>query len=410
VSQPPRKPDLRTAPVQVKPREWSARSVPKPAPGRSTADPRTPTRRELAARAAKASVVADAARVVVGPEDVRPVRSINPLVEGPAPEPQTLPAKMERLAKRRALIADARARAAEMPVGPERARLLATAARFEDDTRAVDRMRLAKHVYDYYGENAPAPLGYTQLKTPEDLARVGLTPRDLAPVGSNFRATVYRSQLDPGAKPIVAYRGTVMESLEDWKNNVRQGGALESAHYNAALRVGDKLASRLGPDGFETAGHSLGGGMASAVSAKLKVRGDIFNAAGVSEATLRRVGASRADGAALVNAYSVDGEILTALQNAGPRTGPADTFRDLPVAGGLVSTLGVLRDASGQRLAPDALGRKRTIPAVDAPKYQGRGASNPMKYVDRHLSPMVLSGFEQEKSLDSRALGLALRR
>lgn len=379
---------------------YAGRLVPQAAPERRTADPPTPPLKELAARTqqrASLTAKADATRVAISPS-----RVVQPL----DPEPQTLDAKKARLAKRRALVQGARDRATALPNGPERARLLATAARFEDDTRAVDRMRLAKHVYDYYKLKPPpdAPLGYEQIDKPQELARYGLKQNDMAPPNSDFRAALYRSQLDGDAKPIIVFRGTT--SGEDWKNNVVQGAGFESDYYTRALNIGQKLGRATEEEGgFETAGHSLGGGLASAVSAKEHVRGDTFNAAGVSENTLHRVKASRADGAGLVNAYHVDGEALTALQDR-------DNQRAAVVASGAVvgpwaaGAVGLAREALGNRILSTALGRMRTLPAIDPPEYQTPvGALNPYKYVNRHFSPTVIAGFEQEKAEDARSLG-----
>ena len=170
--------------------------------------------------------------------------------------------------------------------------------------------------------------------------------------------------------------------------------------------MGAKLGrATAGEGGFETVGHSLGGGLASAVSAKERVRGDTFNAAGVSETTLARAGASRADGAGLLKAYQVQGEVLTAVQNR-------DNQRAAVIASGAVlgpgaaAAVGLAREVMGNRIMPTALGRARTIPAVDPPEYQGvLGSLNPMKYVNRHYAPTVIAGFEQEKAADSQALG-----
>lgn len=383
-----------------KPSVWSPRPIPQPAEERRTADPKTPTLKELAARAQQRTSLAasaDATRVAVPAGAVVPV---------PDTEPQTLEAKKERLAKRRALVQGARDRATAMPNGPERANLLATAARFEDDTRAVDRMRLAKHVYDYYKSDgaAPPPLGFEQITSAADLARYGLKTNDLAPPGSDFRAALYRSELDDSGTPILAFRGTT--SWNDWKANFAQGAGLESDYYARALNVGQKLARATdGEGGFATVGHSLGGGLASAVSARERVSGDTFNAAGVSETTLQRVHASRADGAGLVNAYHVDGEILTAVQDR-------DNQRSAVIASGAVigpaaaGAIGMAREVMGNRILPTALGRMRTLPAIDPPEYQsGVGALNPYKYVNRHFSPTVIAGFEHEKADDSSALG-----
>lgn len=111
-----------------------------------------------------------------------------------------------------------------MPPGPERNALLRAATRVENDTRAVDRARLAQHVYQFYDDpKTPSPLGYEQIMSPQELARYDLKAGDLAPWGSRFRATLSRSQIDPMRKPIIAFRGTDPGKWEDLKNDIYQG-------------------------------------------------------------------------------------------------------------------------------------------------------------------------------------------
>jgi type VI secretion system secreted protein VgrG len=389
---------------------WGPRPVPGPGPGRSTEDPKTPTRRELAQRAQPAAVTAEPAAPSEAPEEApeEAPAADGPLAAATGPEPTSLAAKQQRLAARRALIQDARARASQMPPGEERSELLATAARFEDDTRAVDRARLAQHVYQYYADNSvPSPVGFSQITGDEPLAAYGLTPEDLAPPRSNFRAALYRSELDPSAGPILAYRGTIFNSAEDWKNNLQQGLGIPSAHYQQAVDVAERL-SEATEGRFETVGHSLGGGMAGLVSTVHGVPGDTFNPAGVNETTLQRYGSTRSAGADLVRTYQVRGEILTAVQS---RNGQRAVLAGATVAGGPVGSLVagglfVARELAGNRVLPSAVGRARTLPAVDPPEYQGFWNNfNPMRSVNRHSIETVIDGFEQEKSADAGALG-----
>ncbi len=388
----PRKPQ-RPAPYKS---DWSPRPVPQAAPERRTADPKTPKLKELQARAHQRASVADATRVQTPLDRGAPLGSRAALTSAPAadPEPQTLAAKRARMAQRAALVRGARERAGMLPPGAARNELLATAARFEDDTRAVDRMKLSAHVYDYAdAANSPVkpdpPLGYEQLTSDDDLQSVGLSATDVEPPNSDFRAAVYRSQLDPDAKPIVVFRGTT--SKDDLMQDVAQGAGLPAQYYVNALEIGKKMQRSLGPGGFETAGHSLGGGLASAVSAKYHVRGETFNAAGVSEATLARAGASRADGANRISAYDVSGEVLGAFQNHVPHG----------VAGSIAALSVGQSPFGGEVYAPRALGRNRVLPAADLP---GDAWYNPRKYLDRHKSAVVVASFEREKAADSRAL------
>lgn len=97
------------------------------------------------------------------------------------------------------------------------------------------------------------------------------------------------------------------------KNNLRQGAGLKSKQYKQAF---DNVRILLKTDNITRAnlqltGHSLGGGMASAVGTLYGIYAITFNAAGVHKNTLARRGGHIEFAKASVNSYYLTGDILT---------------------------------------------------------------------------------------------------
>ena len=119
----------------------------------------------------------------------------------------------------------------------------------------------------------------------------------------------------------------------DWSNNFRQGWGLESPLYQTAIRwTRDRMKSiltRYNPPRVFFTGHSLGGGVASAVAERmawefraekrLHIRGMTFNSAGVHPKTVnfwpKNTEESVGLGTAPVIDHTVMDEILTTLQS-----------------------------------------------------------------------------------------------
>ena len=180
---------------------------------------------------------------------------------------------------------------------------------------------------------------------------------------SDFKVDVFKG---PDGKYVVAFKGATPSSMEDWKNNIQQGAGNPGDYYSRALRIADQLHAN-DPDNVEYAGHSLGGGLASAAAASYGSPATTFNAAGLNDKTLLRTGV--ASDSANSNAYYVQGDILSgprdnsfglAPQAAGKRMelSPADSVTmDDVKAGAIVgavsnSALGVVAGmgARGVRL------------------------------------------------------------
>jgi hypothetical protein len=95
-------------------------------------------------------------------------------------------------------------------------------------------------------------------------------------------------------------------------NNGPQAVGLETDYYNRAMDLADHL-NRTHLD-FELAGHSLGGGLASAAAAVTGMPATTFNAAGLHPNTAARYAGRHAlpvyDVSERINAYYVQGELL----------------------------------------------------------------------------------------------------
>ncbi|WP_230434100.1 phospholipase [Xanthomonas melonis] len=148
----------------------------------------------------------------------------------------------------------------------------------------------------------------------------------LKPNNSGFRAEIYLPDpavLGPGYKPTVVYKGSAGEVVtanglrdttsEDFlANNFPQSVGMQTDYYDRAMQLAATLKEQ--KVDFELAGHSLGGGMASAASAVSGVPATTFNAAGLHPATAQRFalanGLPTYDTHHTVVAYQVQGEML----------------------------------------------------------------------------------------------------
>lgn len=256
------------------------------------------------------------------------------------------------------------------------------ANRFEKNNQAIEKANLADHVYD---KDKPLPPGWKRA-TEEDLANMGLKPKDLQLDKSDFRAEVYipdKEVFGKDMKPTLAFKGS--STLEDWKNNLAQGADFKSPYYEKAVQLGDKLAGSSVP--VEITGHSLGGGMASAASVASGKAATTFNAAGLHSNTVGRYGGTAQSSP--VQAYRVAGEVLTGVQEPGLKTYAA--------AAALGGPGGVAAVAALDAKAPKAVGVPHELPGT---------AIDPLR---RHGMRDVIHGIEKQKEEDQATLAQATR-
>lgn len=319
-----------------------------------------------------------------------PTVTVGPVL--PSQDPRTLEEKILQVQQQRELLSEMRAQSTQSG-DPQLAR---QADALEQQYYVRDMAGLADDVYESAAHRASAQPGWIRAsENPELLRQAGVNWSDqqirqyLQPDDSNFRAEIYLP--DPrvfgaDAKPVVCYKGsngavvahdstgkeiTRESAAEDWVNNGIQGAGLESDYYNRAMELATGMKRSLGSD-FVIAGHSLGGGQASAASAVTGISAITFNSSGLNPLTPQRYAEKHGlpvfDTDKTITAYQVKGELLTdgqtmvsrmdalqRMQMGAVATMAADVSR-LPEARQLLTTqLGQLLPHSKQA-QQDALG------------------------------------------------------
>ncbi len=335
-------------------------------------------------------------------------------------------ARMEQVRDQRTLVATLTASARELGA-PE---LLAEAQALAEQYHAADHARLADDVYrSAAGEPASPSLGYFRASEhPEKLRALGAAWSDddvrklLKPNDSDFRAEIYLPDPDvfgPDRKPVISFKGSngpvvayeengmrhLRESAaSDWIENFRQGLGLESDHYNRAMDLA--IAFQKGSQsGFETNGHSKGGGKALAAAAVTGQPAFTFNAATLHPKTALRYaeknGGQVYDIDHLSNGYYVKGEVLHDGINLMHGMGKAQATQ--------VTTL--LRNAGELSQIPEA--REQIIKSLETafsydPKMR-EGAVNLLDHLAQHSRAGTLqqipghAGSEQLIALDPKS-------
>jgi hypothetical protein len=176
----------------------------------------------------------------------------------------------------------------------------------------------AKHDYDYALLSLAIYDGATDLKQESEDAK--WTRMN---IGQNHPGYSYRSRLfknEDRRELVMVYEGSTPPFggetwFGDWAANFQQGVGIfaegwqyETAKQEAARAVAE--ARRLGYS-ITIAGHSLGGGLATAAALHTFQKAVTFNAAGVNSWTTNLLHASH-----LVTNYRVQGEVLSTLQDS----------------------------------------------------------------------------------------------
>lgn len=214
------------------------------------------------------------------------------------------------------------------------------ADRLEETYHAREMSRLAADVYGSAKHEGLPPLGWHRASLdPEALRAAGVDLSDqeirglLQPRHSGFRAEIYvpdKAILGDNTRPVVVYKGSTGEIIdpsapsgrresggEDFLNNGQQAIGMRSDYYDRAMRLGALLNQKM-TGNFEIAGHSLGGGMASAASAVTGARATTFNAAGLHPDTPARFakdnGLPTFNPQQTVHTYQTGGEVLNDVQ------------------------------------------------------------------------------------------------
>ena len=276
----------------------------------------------------------------------------------------------------------------------ERKRVQAAADRLARNNVAVERARLSEHVYSSDKvPPVPAPEGWHQL-SPQELARKGITSAMLNDPKSGFKAALYQSAFERPPKLVVAYAGT--ETAPDWTTNLQQGIGLETKQYTSAMNLAKVVVKKAGVSNVDIAGHSLGGGLASAATVVTGAKGYSFNAAGLHPNTVARApynvsAAGMAARGGLIDAYHSTADPLTNLQSG---------------------MAGNLAELAGYPVGPQALGRPHDLLPTARWQHEWKDLvrHNPLTTgkdmaLDGHgVDPQLVDHIEAQKDQDTATL------
>lgn len=240
--------------------------------------------------------------------------------------------------------------------------------------------KLMRDVYDYDRNGRQEGVGQWKPLGEDELRSHGIDPTLLRNQSSGFLAVVYG---DGQGRHVLAYSGT--DEAKDWLTNFGQGLGFETSQYNQAMALARQAKVAFGQDMVIT-GHSLGGGLAAAAAVATDTPAVTFNASGVHDRTLERVGLDpdavkrEAEQGGMIRRYAVQNEILTELQENKP----------------------IIR-----HLMPDAIGHKIELPDPDPLGFWQK--LNPVKSVkhgvEMHYIDAVIEAQEKVfgKDFETRA-------
>lgn len=176
--------------------------------------------------------------------------------------------------------------------------------------KANDKAKIAQAAYG--GEDPP---GFQSVGPDDPFWEDNNIDPSIFNSDSGFKSKLYRSTSGEPPPYTLGIAGT--EDATDWKTNLMQGVGFESTQHKEAMLVGKYLKGALGSDGFDVAGHSLGGGLSSTVAMKTGAKATTFNAAGVHRNTARKAVPKKkmVQRAQNVTAYNASRDPLTIIQD-----------------------------------------------------------------------------------------------
>lgn len=122
---------------------------------------------------------------------------------------------------------------------------------------------------------------------PQKLRDAGWAAEEVVSDGNTgFHAARFRNT--ESGEYVLAFAGTQPLSKADWVTNFKQGLGFKAEQYETAMQMALNLKQNLGEDAsarLRFAGHSLGGGLASAAALATGIEAVTFNAAGIHKNT-----------------------------------------------------------------------------------------------------------------------------
>lgn len=155
--------------------------------------------------------------------------------------------------------------------------------------------------------------GYEKLNA-EEMGKMNIKDSDLKDPSTGFKADIYK---DKNGDYVLVYRGTYSDPdhpendlIHDWSkewtdDNMKQGLGMGSEQYNKSIKLAEKVNSNKPKDKQLTiAGHSLGGGLATAAGAATGSKTYAFCPAGVHPNTYKMYGVKNPDTSKVHTYYS----------------------------------------------------------------------------------------------------------
>ena len=156
--------------------------------------------------------------------------------------------------------------------------------------------------------------GYEKLNA-EEMRKLGITDsKEIDDPHTGFKADIYK---DKNGDYVLVYRGTYSDPdhpendlVHDWSkewtdDNMRQGLGMGSEQYKKSIKLAEKVNSNKPKDKQLTiAGHSLGGGLATAAGAATGSKTYAFCPAGVHPNTYKKYGVKNPDTSKVHTYYS----------------------------------------------------------------------------------------------------------
>ena len=270
-----------------------------------------------------------------------------------------------------------------------------------------------------YGNGAPLPEGW-RVATEDDLNNVGLTDEKLQEMGlertpegyivdpeSGLQAAVY---IDQDGNHVLAFAGSEFSRAAlgtDWtQGNLAQAEGMVGPQYEKAMNLGIALQQGLQANGHDGSlvitGHSLGGGLASAVSVATGAPAVTFNASGLHPNTIHAALDKREAGlgeqlsydeavaeanGGNIRRYNVAGEILTTAQE--------DLREEMFIATAIAAGISPATARALfhlQRMQHPALGAEVELEQA----IPGMGASQVRNPIDLHMMEAVTAGLDEK--------------
>lgn len=287
--------------------------------------------------------------------------------------------------------------------------------RLAENNVAVEKAKLAENVYrntDPLGATPGVPEGWTDISNDDTaLGKMGLRRNMLFDntESPDFLARVYQPDSSVFGKdmdPTVVFRGSrapglaegtrdtinkilwddvseikniKVNNITDWTNNGSQLIGSESEYYRQSVIIGNALRGEV-----DISGHSLGGGMASATSMASGKPAWTFNAAGLNAGTVEKYGGTVIGSAKNIQAYRVDGELLTTLQEVNEEQDYELVKNMLP--GSLQNKMGAALPFTlkewGSLAAPDAVGIPHTLSGGTGSLLDKHGIDQTIKLIE----------------------------